>query len=117
IPFSADGPIVIGTDDLVAHVFSLMEGGMAVDDVAAAFHQAIIHTTGAVAERIRAVTGINDVALSGGVFHNRVLLEGIIGTLREKGFTVYTHKNVPCNDGCIALGQLAVAKYLLEPSH
>lgn len=116
IPFSADGAIVIGTDDLVAHIVSLIESGMAVDDVAAAFHRAIIHTTGAVAERIRAVTGINDVALSGGVFHNRILLEGIIGTLRDRDFTVYTHKNVPCNDGCIALGQLAVAKHLLVPS-
>ncbi|HPC40748.1 MAG TPA: carbamoyltransferase HypF [Spirochaetota bacterium] len=116
IPFSADGPIVIGTDDLVAHVVSLMNTGMAVDDVAAAFHQAIIHTTGAVADRIRVATGINDVALSGGVFHNRVLLDGIIRALRDRGFTVHTHANVPCNDGCIALGQLAVAKHILEPS-
>ena len=85
------------------------------DDIAAAFHQAIIHTTAAVADRIRAATGLNDIALSGGVFHNRVLLGGIIGILGEKGFTVYTHKQVPCNDGCIALGQLAVAKKLLAP--
>ncbi len=116
VPFSADGPIVIGTDELIAHIVSLIEKGVAADDIAAAFHQAIIHTTAAVADRIRTATGLNDAALSGGVFHNRVLLEGIIDVLRGKGFTVYTHKQVPCNDGCIALGQLAVAKSLLDPS-
>ncbi len=116
VPFSVDGPIVIGTDDLIAYIVSLAEKGAAVDDIAAAFHHALIHTAAAVADRIRAATGLNDVALSGGVFHNRVLLEGIIEVLRGKGFTVYTHKQVPCNDGCIALGQLAVAKNLLGPS-
>ncbi len=114
IPFSDGEPIVIGTDDLTAYIVSLMEKGDAVDDIAAAFHQSIIHTTAAVAGRIRERSGINDVALSGGVFHNRILLGGIIDLLSEKGFTVYTHKQVPCNDGCIALGQLAVAKHIIK---
>lgn len=114
IPFSGIGSIVIGTGDLVARIVSLIEKGMKTDDIAADFHQAIIHTTAAVADRIRATTGINGIALSGGVFHNRILLGGIIRLLREKGFMVYTHKQVPCNDGCIALGQLAVAKKILS---
>ncbi len=114
VPCSGDGPIVIGTDDLVAYIVSLVEKGAAADDIATAFHQAIIHTTAAVADKIRTATGLNDIALSGGVFHNRLLLGGIIDLLCGKGFTVYTHKQVPCNDGCIALGQLAVAKKLLS---
>jgi hydrogenase maturation protein HypF len=114
IPFTGEGPIVIGTDDLTGYIVSLIEQHIPPADIAAAFHAAIIHTSAAVARRIRDASGINSVALSGGVFHNRVLLSGIVRLLDEDGFTVYTHRDVPCNDGCIALGQIAVAKAILN---
>jgi hydrogenase maturation protein HypF len=49
------------------------------------------------------------VALSGGVFQNRVLLERVCAGLRGAGYVVLTHRGVPCNDGGLALGQAAVA--------
>jgi hydrogenase maturation protein HypF len=60
-------------------------------------------------ENIRKETGIGKAALSGGVFQNSILLSGMIRALEEKGFTVYTHKSVPANDGGISLGQAVVA--------
>lgn len=114
IPFADTGTIVIGTGDLVGYVVSLRERGVSIEDAAAAFHQAILHTSVAVARRLRDKTGIASVALSGGVFHNRLLLSGMMRLLGEAGFTVYTHRAVPCNDGCIALGQVVVAKDLLN---
>ncbi|OHD66425.1 MAG: carbamoyltransferase HypF [Spirochaetes bacterium RBG_13_51_14] len=110
IPFADNETIVIGTDDLTAYIVSLVEKGIPAEDIAAAFHQAIIHTSTAVAVRLREKTGINVAALSGGVFHNRILLAGLMDRLRKAGFTVYTHTAVPCNDGCIALGQIVIAK-------
>lgn len=52
---------------------------------------------------------IKTVALSGGVFQNRVLLEQVMKRLQDGGFSVLTHRVVPANDGGISLGQAAIA--------
>jgi len=52
---------------------------------------------------------IRSVALSGGCFQNRFLLEKLSGRLAEEGFRVYTHRVLPPNDGGLALGQAVVA--------
>ena len=49
------------------------------------------------------------VALSGGVFQNSILLTGLIRALEEKNFQVFSHQQVPTNDGGISLGQAVVA--------
>ena len=49
------------------------------------------------------------VALSGGVLQNRVLLEQLVTRLERHGFAVLTHRQVPANDGGLALGQAAIA--------
>jgi hydrogenase maturation protein HypF len=52
------------------------------------------------------------VALSGGVFQNAVLLDLVVDGLERAGLRVLTHKQIPCNDGGISLGQTAVAAAL-----
>ena len=52
---------------------------------------------------------LRHVALSGGVFQNKILFERVSTLLRAAGYTVLTHQRVPCNDGGLALGQAAVA--------
>ncbi|MCM1113971.1 MAG: carbamoyltransferase HypF [Clostridium sp.] len=52
---------------------------------------------------------IKQIALSGGVFHNRIILTNAIKGLEENGFCVYTNEKVPCGDGGIALGQAYIA--------
>jgi hydrogenase maturation protein HypF len=55
------------------------------------------------------------VALSGGCFQNRILFEGVAARLRQVGFVVLTHTEVPANDGGLSLGQAAIgAARLLE---
>ncbi|MCL2474922.1 MAG: carbamoyltransferase HypF, partial [Chloroflexi bacterium] len=54
-------------------------------------------------------SGTKKVCLSGGVFANRLLLKEIIAALSKAGFEVYTHQSLPFNDGCLSLGQAAVA--------
>lgn len=51
----------------------------------------------------------NTVALTGGVFQNKVLLEQVISRLEQENFHVLTHHQVPANDGGLALGQATIA--------
>jgi hydrogenase maturation protein HypF len=52
--------------------------------------------------------------LSGGVFQNAILLTGLIDALAERRFTVFTHRQVPTNDGGIALGQAVAAAAMVS---
>ena len=75
--------------------------------IAAAFHATmadiILHTVGLLSKQ----TGIIDVALSGGVFQNTVLLGRAINLLKKAGFNVLIHNKLSPNDSSIALGQAA----------
>ncbi|MCP4717261.1 MAG: carbamoyltransferase HypF, partial [Deltaproteobacteria bacterium] len=74
-----------------------------------AFHNTICHALTAMAEKIKTKTALNRIALSGGCFQNRLLLESCINMLQQKGFEVYAHHNVPTNDGGVSLGQAVIA--------
>ena len=62
------------------------------------------------AELVRAMYDISTVALSGGVFMNRLLLQLLTRKLKDAGLTVLIPQTVPVNDGCIAYGQAAIAR-------
>ncbi len=77
--------------------------------IAAKFHNTIINIIFAVADKLRTERGLNKIALSGGSFQNRYILEKVENLLEENGFEVYSHQNTASNDGGLALGQLAIA--------
>lgn len=78
-------------------------------DIAMAFHNTIIDLVINISIKIRNETTINKIALSGGSFQNRILLEGCENELKLNDFQVYSQSSVPSNDGGIALGQIAIA--------
>jgi len=77
--------------------------------IAARFHNGLARLICDVCLRLRDETGLNRVALSGGVFQNVTLLAIAVPLLREAGFAIYTHHLVPPNDGGISLGQALIA--------
>jgi hydrogenase maturation protein HypF len=81
--------------------------------ISARFHNGLVSLLIEAARRVGAETGLKRIALSGGVFQNAYLLERLETGLADHGFEVFSHVEVPSNDGCIALGQAYVgAKWL-----
>ncbi len=76
---------------------------------ALAFHQAVARAALVMAEHGRAVTGSDRVALTGGVWMNRLLAGLARVRLEAAGFRVLEHARVPPNDGGVSLGQAVVA--------
>ncbi|MGI6650100.1 MAG: carbamoyltransferase HypF [Bacillota bacterium] len=82
--------------------------------IALRFHQAMVEGITQACQRIGTETGISRVALSGGVFHNRLLLAGLLTQLPARGLEVLTHQLVPPNDGGLSLGQAVIAQEVLR---
>jgi len=106
---SAGNPGPISVRPIIRGVVDDMIRGMPVAEISARFHAALVRLFAHACEQIRKTEGLNRVALSGGVFQNALLLNGMIAALEQKGFDVYSHRLVPANDGGISLGQAVVA--------
>ncbi|MBM7833497.1 carbamoyltransferase HypF [Clostridium sardiniense] len=78
------------------------------EEIALKFHNTVVEFTINLAIKLREVYRLNNIALSGGVFQNEILLSGISRGLEEKEFNVITHKLIPCNDSGISYGQLLI---------
>lgn len=98
------GPILKGIYDDVTK-------GVLPSIIAAKFHNTLIKALTLVCQEISSLTGVKRVCLSGGVFQNSYLLEGMVKSLTGKGLEVYWPQKVPTNDGGISLGQVMVAHY------
>jgi hydrogenase maturation protein HypF len=77
--------------------------------IARRFHASIAALLALTCARVRTQTGLSAVALSGGVFQNRLLLEQLMSLLAEMDFQVFINRRVPPNDGGLSLGQFAIA--------
>jgi hydrogenase maturation protein HypF len=104
-----DDGIVVQTPDVVRGVVEDLLRQVPASLIAARFHATLADVLARVCLRLRGRTGLDAVALSGGVFQNAWLLQAAITRLEADGFQVYTHHQVPTNDGGLALGQAAVA--------
>ncbi len=109
VPLDGEAPFVASGRDLVEAVVADLRAGVAAPVIAARFHNAVGDLVVAGAVRLRETTGLETVALSGGVFQNLLLLERAVTGLEAHGFGVLVHHHVPPNDGGISLGQAAVA--------
>jgi hydrogenase maturation protein HypF len=107
---AGEGPLlVVDWAPLLEAVVADRRRGEAVDTIAARFHSTVAAAIVAVAVRC----GLDRVALSGGCFQNRLLLEGAVGGLRQAGLSPFWHQRIPPNDGGISPGQAFVAASIL----
>lgn len=108
-PSWLDGPYVLDQKALFEALLGGIEAGAPADRLALDFHVSVARSSARIAREICAREGIDTVALSGGVFMNRLLLQLLTRELKSMGLTVLIPQTVPVNDGCIAYGQAAVA--------
>ena len=86
-----------------------LSAGVPASVISRRFHDAMVGAIVMNAELVRAMYDISTVALSGGVFMNRYLVEHVLADLAAAGFTVAINRDLPPNDGCISLGEAVVA--------
>lgn len=99
------GPFVVDWRPMVLEMLHDIRHAVTPCRIAARFHNTMVEIAAAVVQTVEA----SRVALTGGCFQNRWLIERITHRLRSLGCTVLLHRQVPPNDGGISLGQVAVA--------
>jgi len=106
-----DGTNIIQLKELLSAIVGDLYNGVSKATISARFHNTVARMICEMCQLIAKSTGINQVALSGGVFQNRLLLRKVVPLLEPADFSVLTHKQVPCNDGGISLGQAVIANF------
>ena len=107
-------PWTIDAAPVVRSIVSDIGSGICPSDIASAFHSAVAAMIADVSGRLAGTTGISRIALTGGVFQNRVLTERASIALEARGLGVLRHQRVPCNDGGLSLGQAVAAARTLR---
>ena len=102
---------IIKVHDLLAAIKNDLHNRTPRARIAARFHNTVALMILEMCQKISARTGIARVAMSGGVFQNRLLLRKTVALLKSEGIEVFAHRQVPCNDGGISLGQVVIANF------
>ena len=113
-PFSiieSEGVNIVKLKELLSAIVEDLYHGISKATISTRFHNTVAQIICQMCQLIAKRTGINQAALSGGVFQNRLLLRKVMPLLESAGFSVLTHKQVPCNDGGISLGQAVIANF------
>jgi hydrogenase maturation protein HypF len=102
------GQDVILVGGVIRNLLEDFRSDVPIPVISARFHNGLAVIVLEACTELRSQTGIRDVALSGGVWQNKVLLERVIAMLHQNGFCIYIHHQVPTNDGGVSLGQIMV---------
>ena len=97
--------------ELLSSIVGEVRANGSIGTIGARFHKTVAEIAVDICRRARVKTDLNEVALSGGVWQNQILLDLVRDGLRREGFVVYFHSQVPTNDGGLALGQAMIANH------
>jgi hydrogenase maturation protein HypF len=106
---SGGEPLRVAAAGLIRAAADDLGAGVSPPVIAARFHHGVAALIEDACVTLRDRTGLDTVALSGGVFQNLLLADRVVSALTARGFRVLTHRQVPCNDGGISLGQAVIA--------
>lgn len=111
-PYSLSGePLRFDWRETVRSMCADMANGISAGVIAARFMNTLIKMAVEMCVHARERTGLYDVCLSGGTFQNMYIMKRLPKALAEKGFRVWHHSRVSCNDEGLSLGQTAIAQH------
>lgn len=114
LPAEGDTPAVLDTLDLFAQVARDHARGVSPGVISRRFHTGLVQGLADLATTMAAKTSTRTVGLSGGVMQNRTLSLELPAALAARNLAVLIHTELPSNDACISLGQVAYGMLLLE---
>jgi hydrogenase maturation protein HypF len=107
-------PFIIDSSTMILDICDDIKAGIPAGTISLRFHNTMVRVIIHSACRIRDLNGENIVALSGGCFQNAKLLEDVTAGLTALKFDVHINEQLPCNDGCISLGQAYILRNRLK---
>ena len=105
----ADGALVVDSSPVLTAVLDDVAAGVDPGVISMRFHRAVVAAVADTCAQLAPALGLSHVALSGGVFMNRLVVRGAVEELTAAGLIPLTHLRLPANDGGIAFGQAVVA--------
>jgi hydrogenase maturation protein HypF len=108
---------IIRLQEVIQSIVEDMSAKTPVGQIGANFHRTIAEMAIDICWHARKSTGLKEVALSGSVWQNQILLDLVRDGLQQDGFVVYSHKQVPANDAGLALGQAVIANYRIRKQY
>jgi hydrogenase maturation protein HypF len=100
---------LVGVRSVAEALIKDVMAGIPASKISARFHNGLAEAVRETVQKISRETSLKSVVLSGGVWQNITLLRKTISLLREDGFEIYIHREVPPNDGGLSLGQAVIA--------
>jgi hydrogenase maturation protein HypF len=108
--------LIIDPTPVISQIVSDINAGVGIPAISARFHHGVAKVIAETAGGLARQHQITQIALSGGVWQNMTLLRKVCALLDQHGLEVLIHRQVPANDGGIALGQAVVAiNQLMKP--
>jgi len=103
-------PIQLSFLPMIRDIVTDMRAGNSFSRISSRFHGTVVEACARVVQLLAETTGVHTIALSGGAFQNALLFRSLVQRLSDEKFTILTHRQVPANDGGIALGQAVIAR-------
>ena len=110
-PFAVSNgtPIILDTSETLRGIVVDLQHGISGLQIIGRLYYTLIEMLTLSCQQARNATNVNIVALSGGSFQNRLILEQLIARLEANNFQVYSNQQIPIHDGGLSLGQAAIA--------
>ncbi len=111
---TSEAGLTVRVKPMFAAMLADLATGAAKGKIAAKFHHTVVQIILGALQPLSLKYHTRQIALSGGVFQNKYLVEYLVPRLQGAGFTVYQQALLPPGDGGLCLGQAVIASEVMQ---